>query len=74
MPLPPTRCFSCGRVLADKYLAYKKRVAELGGTAQPGVYYHDTGTSQKSVHAEALDDLRVLSGCCRTYMLCQPQT
>lgn len=77
MTLPPTRCFSCGRTLADKYLAYKRLVArESGGSAdaQPGVYYYTTGTVQKSAHGRALDALHITSGCCRTHMLCQPQT
>lgn len=75
MPLPPTRCFSCGRVLGDKYHAYLKKVKELGGDDQPGVYYYfNAGGARKSAHALALDALDINSGCCRTYMLTQPRS
>ena len=76
MPLPPTRCFSCGRVLGDKYQAYLKKAQEFGGDVQPSVYYHYSATgggARKSAHALALDALHIDSGCCRTYMLTQPR-
>ena len=66
------RC--CGRVLADKYLAYLKIVADEGGSEEPDVYYYATKKSQKSAHGRALDKLHIHSNCCRTYMLAQPRT
>jgi DNA-directed RNA polymerase subunit N (RpoN/RPB10) len=73
MPLPPTRCTSCGRVIADKYVAMNKLVREAGADPEPPVFYYSTGADQKSAHGRALDQLRVTSSCCRAALIAAPR-
>lgn len=73
MPLPPTRCHSCGRVVADKYLAYLEAVKKNGGNPVPDVMYYGTNDTTKSAHGLALDELGIKNNCCRMIMLSQPR-
>jgi DNA-directed RNA polymerase subunit N (RpoN/RPB10) len=77
MSLIPVRCFSCGSVLADKWVAYqticRKQESFLetnSGSIQveTNVYFSPTN-SNKSVHGKALDSLQIHNACCRRVML-----
>jgi DNA-directed RNA polymerase subunit N len=68
----PVRCFTCGKVLADKWEAYEKRckeidAAERGNNAGKGVRVGDDGV--KTARGHILDELGITHGCCRTIML-----
>lgn len=66
----PIRCFTCGKVLADKYEYYKQRVAELEEQARAkeakstGTHVFDGVKSGK-----VLDELGLTRMCCRRHML-----
>lgn len=68
----PVRCFTCGKVLADKWEAYEKRCKEID-TAEDsnrtgkGVRVGDDGA--KTARGHILDELGITQGCCRTVML-----
>jgi DNA-directed RNA polymerase I, II, and III subunit RPABC5 len=57
--LPPVRCFTCGKVLANKYDAYHALVAKLQHSA----------TETKSPEGLALDQLGLRRYCCRRMLL-----
>ncbi|WP_054839859.1 DNA-directed RNA polymerase subunit N [Thermococcus sp. JCM 11816] len=59
----PVRCFTCGKVLADKYYEFKKRV-EAGGE-DPGKVLDDLGVERYCCrrtllsHVELIDQVMV---------------
>jgi DNA-directed RNA polymerase subunit N len=55
----PIRCVTCGKVLADKWRFYSRKVeeAEVSGKADPGF------------RARLLDELGLTRYCCRRHML-----
>lgn len=74
--LIPVRCFSCGKVLADKWRWYQARLAELAA-GRDGDDTDDAcddagGTAVRSVMGPAaglLDQLGLVRMCCRRHML-----
>lgn len=74
----PVRCFTCGNILADKELAYRKLVEDAAesssSTSLPFMYnlddiYSKSVDELKSVQGKALDKLCVFKMCCRRHML-----
>jgi hypothetical protein len=65
----PIRCMNCGMVLADKWLYYKKRVAEARGNPNPAPIYMDGKTVPETVELKVLKDLGLNRYCCRKHML-----
>jgi DNA-directed RNA polymerase subunit N (RpoN/RPB10) len=67
----PVRCFTCGKVLADKYEFYKKKVEELEKKAKqeanPDEY--GEGNFEAIRTKEVLDELGLKRMCCRRHML-----
>lgn len=65
--LIPVRCFTCGKVLADKYGAYVRKVEALDAEAakpdQPFPYFDAKRTGA------VLDELGLDRYCCRRMML-----
>lgn len=61
----PVRCFTCGKVLADKWEAYVKRCKE----ADEKNADKDVAPNEKTARGRILDELGITSGCCRTIML-----
>lgn len=64
----PVRCFTCGKVLADKWAYYKRRCAELeDGKAEqrqaPSSFF------ESSSKGAVLDELGLTKVCCRRHML-----
>ena len=57
----PVRCFSCGKVVADKYYEFKERVDKLQGVHKEG----DVG--------KILDELGFDRYCCRRMLLSQDE-
>jgi DNA-directed RNA polymerase subunit N len=49
----PVRCFTCGKVVADKWRAYELRTKEVGSDGKP------------EDKAKVLDDLNLKRICCR---------
>jgi len=72
----PIKCFTCGKVLADKYLFYvrevrKKKIAkekESGEQTDNIVYLTKTNIT-KTPEGHALDTLGLMRMCCRRHLL-----
>jgi DNA-directed RNA polymerases I, II, and III subunit RPABC5 len=66
----PVKCFTCGSVLADKYLYYvrevNKRKKEKGITDD--VYFTPI-SNEKTIEGQVLDELKLKKICCRRHML-----
>ena len=68
----PVKCFTCGRVLANKYDYYLMRVRELK-LAQSidlqKVVYLTPEHTQKTPEGKVLDELHLKKMCCRRHLL-----
>ena len=68
----PIKCFTCGKVLANKYQFYKKEVARRKNNAkeeQDEFIYLKAGENKKTIEGEVMDHLRLDRYCCRRHML-----
>ena len=68
----PIKCFTCGKVLADKYLYYTRTVNKKKrsqGETGDEVEYLTNENIQKTVEGEVLDSLGLNKMCCRRHML-----
>tara|TARA_B100001250_G_C19598616_1_gene699576 strand:- start:595 stop:828 length:234 start_codon:yes stop_codon:yes gene_type:complete len=68
----PVKCFTCGNVLADKYLYYVKEVRKIKitkGIDTQEVIYLDNQNIKKNPEAIILDKLNLTKMCCRRHML-----
>tara|TARA_X000000950_G_C13598669_1_gene530425 strand:- start:340 stop:558 length:219 start_codon:yes stop_codon:yes gene_type:complete len=63
----PIKCFTCGKVLADKWLYYKKQVEKE--IKDNNIIYLDGKRVEKSVQGKVLDRLNLKKICCRRHML-----
>jgi len=64
----PIRCMNCGNILADKWLAYQKRLNERSNN-RPTPFYMDGKTVPVTEEGKALDELGLKRYCCRKHML-----
>jgi DNA-directed RNA polymerase subunit N (RpoN/RPB10) len=68
----PIKCFTCGKVLADKYLFYQKEVRKLKieqNIEQNQVSYLDENNYKKTPEGTVLDNIKLTKICCRRHML-----
>lgn len=68
----PIKCFTCGKVLADKYRYYQGESCRLKlqkGMNLDKVVYLTKNNTEKTVEAEVLDQLGLIDMCCRRHML-----
>ena len=68
----PIKCFTCGKVLADKYLYYQKRVVQLKLDKKQDtddVIYLNANNIKKTVEGKVMDELKLNKICCRRHML-----
>ena len=63
----PVRCFTCGKVLADKWNYYCKEVSKKQD--QDSVLNVNSKTMQKTVEGKVLDNLGLKRYCCRRMMI-----
>ena len=64
--------FTCGNVLADKYLYYIKEVRQIKmneGMNTEEVVYLDEEKMEKTPEGKVLDRLNLTKMCCRRHML-----
>lgn len=62
----PIRCFTCGKVIADKWEAFLEKVKEIedsDSSEKKDKYFTDT------FKGKILDDLKLTKICCRRHML-----
>ena len=68
----PVKCFTCGKVLADKYQFYQKTVAEMklkNKEELTDIKYLNSNNIKKTVEGKVMDDLGLTRMCCRRHML-----
>jgi|TARA_B110000008_G_scaffold138594_1_gene140485 DNA-directed RNA polymerase I, II, and III subunit RPABC5 len=68
----PIKCFTCGKVLADKYLFYQKEVRKIKieqNIEQNRVSYLDENNYKKTPEGIVLDNIKLTKICCRRHML-----
>lgn len=69
----PVRCYTCSKIIADKYEYYQKRVAELkrkeNQIDKPSVINMNVDEVKKTVEGRVLDDMGLTRLCCRKIML-----
>lgn len=68
----PVKCFTCGKVLADKYDYYLEKVREkklARNMSIESVVYLTKDFVDKTPEGEVLDNLKLTKMCCRRHML-----
>lgn len=66
----PVKCFSCGKVLGDKYQYYERTVRERKiNKNEEQIVYLTPENMKKTFEAEILDELGLKKMCCRRHML-----
>jgi len=61
----PVKCFTCGNVLADKYLYYIRETNKN----KSGESYAEKDNFNKTIEGKTLDNLELTSICCRRHLL-----
>jgi DNA-directed RNA polymerase subunit N (RpoN/RPB10) len=67
--LIPVKCFTCGKVIANKYPIYLQRIALLKKDKKDTLKYLDTDKIEKTEEGLVLDELGLVDICCRRHML-----
>ena len=71
----PVRCFTCGKVVGDKYLKYlelvKENKAAQGEENTDTIITIDSKNIEKTAEGKAMDTLGLNLYCCRRIMLSQ---
>lgn len=68
----PVKCFTCGKVLANKYRFYQNEVSKLKqqkNMDNKKIEYLTTNVKDKTPEGEVLDRLGLTKYCCRRHML-----
>ena len=65
----PIKCFTCGKVLADKYVYYIKTVNQNKIENNDEVMYLKHDNIKKTIEGQTLDHLGLTKMCCRRHML-----
>ena len=63
----PVRCFTCGKILGDKWNYYVKEIEKDG--KEESVLNVNAKTLQKTKEGKALDNLGLKRYCCRRMMI-----
>lgn len=69
----PVRCFTCGKIIADKYNTYVAKVSEyrkeMGMPNEDTILKVSKDVIQITPEGKALDELKLHRYCCRRMML-----
>ena len=65
----PIRCFTCGKVLADKWGEYNRLKLKYSSTGEDTII--SLKTVRKTPEGKALDELNISRMCCRRILLGQ---
>lgn len=68
----PVKCFTCGKVLADKYRFFQEEVSKIKqdkNIDEKKIEYLTKDVKDKSPEGEILDKLNLTKYCCRRHML-----
>ena len=70
--ISPIKCFTCGKVIADKYNYYVAKVREektKQGISMDKVTYLTKDDVRKTPEGQILDELGLDKQCCRRHMM-----
>jgi len=68
--LIPVKCFTCGKVIANKYPIYLDLVSKQKKEKDKDtIQYLDSEKIEKTIEGKVLDDLGLVDVCCRRHML-----
>jgi DNA-directed RNA polymerase subunit N (RpoN/RPB10) len=68
--LIPVKCFTCGKVIGDKYNYYLKEISKRKGyIKEEEIQYLDETSIDKTVEGIILDELKLTDMCCRRHFL-----
>lgn len=70
--LIPVKCFTCGKVIGNRYNYYLKEVVkrkEQMGDIPQEIQYLDDKSIDKTVEGLLLDELKLKDMCCRRHFL-----
>tara|TARA_B100000965_G_scaffold98504_1_gene80565 strand:+ start:318 stop:554 length:237 start_codon:yes stop_codon:yes gene_type:complete len=71
--LIPVKCFTCGKVLGNKYDYYlreiRKRKMDKSMDVDKVIYLTEEQSIDKTPEGEVLDELKLNKYCCRRHML-----
>ena len=68
----PIKCFTCGKLIADKYLYYQSEVRKIklsSGVDEERVVYLEEDNFKKTPEGKVLDKIKLTKMCCRRHML-----
>ena len=68
----PVKCFTCGKVLADKYRFFQEEVSKIKqdkNMEEKKIEYLTKDVKDKTPEGEILDKLNLTKYCCRRHML-----
>lgn len=68
----PVKCFTCGKVLGDKYEYYLAEVRKLKlakGSSTDDVVYLTREYAEKTPEGAVMDQLKLRRQCCRRHIL-----
>ena len=68
----PVRCFTCGKVIGDKYRYYQEQVGKekiSRGMQQDKVTYLTKDFVDKTPEGRVMDELGLVKPCCRRHVL-----
>ena len=69
----PVKCFTCGKVLADKYRYYKREVRNRKNLnleeIEDDVVYLTQLNKDKTIEGIVLDELKLDKMCCRRHII-----
>ena len=64
----PVKCFTCGKVIGNKYRYYQQEVRKNSGNTQKVVYL-TKDQAEKTNEGKILDKLKINKACCRRHFL-----
>lgn len=64
----PVKCFTCGKVIGNKYRYYQQEVRKNSDNTQKVVYL-TKDQAEKTNEGKILDKLRINKACCRRHFL-----
>jgi len=67
--LIPVRCMNCGKLLADKWNYYQKRLREMKGPGYAEPTCFDGKTIPKTPESVVFDELHLTRYCCKKTLL-----
>ena len=68
--LIPVKCFTCGKVIGDKYNYYISEISKRKGyIKEEEIQYLDETSIDKTVEGIILDELKLKEMCCRRHFL-----